>query len=138
MEAERIRMREQSEAIEKQRLQDQARMEAERAEIRREQEQLRREAEERAEAERQRVLAERRAAEEWELAAKQAAEEAARVARLEALRPEIEKAEMFGDNLMKGASLMLDDLGSPFWKPQAMEAVRRCALEVLGIARGEA
>lgn len=138
LEAERQRMREQAEAIEKQRLQDQARMDAERAEIRREQEQLKREAEERAEAERQRVLAERRAEEAKELEAKRATEEAARIARLEALRPEIEKAESFGNEMLTDARKTLESLGNPHWSAQALEAVRRCALEVLAIARGEA
>lgn len=120
LEAEKQRMREQAEEIEKQRIQDAARMEAERAELRREQEQLRREAEERAEAERQRALAERRAEEEKELAAKQAAEEAARLARIEALKPEIEKAEAFHQAMLTDAKDTLTSLGNPSWSEMAL------------------
>ena len=61
----------------------------------------------------------------------------ARLARLEALKPEIEKAETFGNRLMGEAVRILQSLGEPHWSVEAMESVRRCGLEVLMIARGE-
>ena len=126
MEAERIRMREQAEAIERQRLQDVARMDAERAEIRREQEQLRREAEERVDVERQRVFAEQRAA-----------EEAARLARLEALKPEIEKAGTFFKAIDNWADSYLATVGAP-WADSALVSIDRACIEIRkNVERGE-
>lgn len=116
----------------------QRQLEEHQAEVRRQQEEIRKEAEAKAEAERQRVLTERLA--EDERLAKIAADEAeaARVARLEALKPEIEKAEMFANRMAETSAAILVSLGKPAWGGEAMAAVRRCGLEVLRIARGEA
>ena len=127
IEAERQRMRLHAEEIERQRLADQARIDEQREELRQQQE-----------AERLRILAERQAEEAKELEAKRAAEEVARLARIEALRPEIDKAESFGNEIIIDSKKTLESLGNPHWSASAMESVRRCALEVLGIARGEA
>jgi hypothetical protein len=112
-------------------------LEEQQAEVRRQQEEIRKAAELKAEEERQRVLAERRA--EDQRLAQIAAEEAEvyRLARLEALKPEIEKAETFGNRLMVHAVEILRVLDQPHWSVEALESVRRCGLEVLGIARGE-
>ena len=64
--------------------------------------------------------------------------EATRQARLEALKPEIEKAETFANRLMAHAVEILRVMDQPSWSVEAMESVRRCGLEVLMIARGEA
>jgi hypothetical protein len=112
-------------------------LEEQQAEIRRQQEEIRKVAELKAEEERQRVIAERLA--EDQRLAQIAAEEAEvyRLARLEALKPEIEKAETFGNRLMIHAVEILRVLDQPHWSVEALESVRRCGLEVLGIARGE-
>jgi hypothetical protein len=137
LEAERQRMREQTEEIERQRLQDVARMEAERAEIRREQEQLRREAEERAEAERQRVLAEQRAAEDRKIAEVAEQVKAAEAARLEALRPEIEKAKEFCDAMVVDAKHRLDLLGNPSWGEMALTEMADCLRHITDRVSGD-
>lgn len=84
------------------------------------------------------VAADRRAEDERLAAINRQQKEIARIARLEALKPEIEKAETFGNALTLASSDILASLGVPHWSVGAMESVRRCALEVLGIARGEA
>ena len=84
------------------------------------------------------VAADRRAEDERLAAIERQQQEVARLARLEALKPEIEKAETFGNALLTDARDELARLGDPHWSAGAMESVRRCALEVLMIARGEA
>jgi hypothetical protein len=63
--------------------------------------------------------------------------EVARQARLESLKPEIEKAERFANRLIADAVDILHNMGQPSWSVDAMESVRRCGLEVLMIAKGE-
>ena len=46
-------------------------------------------------------------------------------------------AEQFANRLAENAAAILVSIGKPAWGGEAMAAVRRCGLEVLGIARGE-
>lgn len=62
--------------------------------------------------------------------ARAAAEERARLeaeeqrALIERLRPELEKAKLFGDRLLEGASLLLDDIGRPEWSESVLGGLR--------------
>ena len=138
LEAERQAMAAEREAMLHQQQIERKSLEIQQAELNRQHESIRFNEERKAEAERQRVLAERKAEEARlaVIAAEQA--KAARIARLEALKPDIEKAETFGNRLMVHAVEILRVMDQPHWSVDALESVRRCGLEVLAIARGEA
>ena len=138
LEAERQAMAAEREAILHQQAIERKSLEIQQAELNRQHEAIRYNEERKAEAERQAALLIRR--QEDERLAKIAADEAkaARVARLEALKPDIEKAETFGNRLMVHAVEILRVMDQPHWSVEALESVRRCGLEVLAIARGEA
>lgn len=138
LEADRQAMAAEREAMLHQQQIERKSLEVQQAELNRQHEAIRYNEERKAEAERQRVLAERKA-EDARLASIAAdLEKASRIARLEALRPEIEKAETFGNRLMVHAVEILRVMDQPHWSVDALESVRRCGLEVLAIARGEA
>jgi seryl-tRNA synthetase len=123
-EAERIRQAEElrirAEEIERQRQADEAvlaeqrrAMEAEREELRRQQDEIRKAAEEKAEAERK----------------------AEKLARLEALKPEIEKAENFAQCMITDAQDSLLRLGNPEWGNDAMHAIRNCGATIISLVQ---
>ena len=137
LDSERAAMSAEREAMQHQQQIERRALEEQQAEVKRQQQEIQREADRKAEAERQQVLAER-VAEENRLATIQVEQaKAARIARLEALRPEIEKAERFANRMAEASAAILISLGKPAWGSEAMESVRRCGLEVLRIARGE-
>lgn len=106
------------------------RMETERAELNRQAEELR--ARQEAEtAERIRQQNEARKAEEDRMAAVARAEsEAAEAARLEALKPEIEKAESFTKLVMAYSFDMLIGLGKPSWAGLAMQEIESACNQI--------
>jgi len=122
--------------IERQRLADEAvlaeqrkAMEAEREALRQQQEELRKaELARQAEAERLAAI-ERQAAE----AKAKAEREAAQAARLEALKPEIEKAQGFAECLVTDAMDSLQRLGNPAWGDDAMHIIRNCGSSIVAL-----
>ena len=135
---EEIRIRHEEMQAERMKIEaERSAMLAEQAELRRLKDEHQAEIHARAEAERQKVLAERRAEDDRAEQIRKNELEAARLARLEALKPEIDKAETFGKALMKEAQRVLLAMNQPHWGQEAEESVRRCALDVLRIARGE-
>jgi len=134
--AEELRVR--AEEIEKQRRADEAAMaeqrkamEAEREELRRQQEVIRKaEAEALAKADAEAV--EKRRMERKAAEAKAEAERvAALAARLEALRPEIDKATNFAECMITDAQDSLERLGNPVWAGDAMHAIRNCGSAII-------
>jgi len=128
--AEELRVR--AEEIERQRRADEAvlaeqrkAMEAEREELRQQQDVIRKAAEEKA-------AEERKAAEKKAKVERDAAE----AARLEALKPEIEKAELFANELKDAASKILEKLGNPDWSDSAFASVELCVAHVIKGVRG--
>lgn len=114
--AEELRIR--AEEIERQRLADEARlaeerkaMEAERETLRQQQEQIRKSADAKAKAER----------------------DAAEAARIDALKPEIEKAQKFALMLSAEAAACLNTLGLPDWSDDALAWVKRCGQEIVSL-----
>ena len=114
--AEELRIR--AAEIEKQRLADEAvmaeqrkAMEAEKAELFRQQQELRKAAEAKDKAER----------------------EAAELARLELLKPEIEKAQGFAECLVTDAQDSLVRLGNPAWGDDAMHIIRNCGSSIVAL-----
>lgn len=63
--------------------------------------------------------------------------EVARQARLEALKPEIEKAETFANRLAEMSAAVLVSMEKPVWGPSAMMIIRQAGIAVIKIARGE-
>ena len=63
--------------------------------------------------------------------------EVARQARLEALKPEIEKAETFANRLAEMSAAVLVSMEKPVWGPSAMMIIRQAGIDVIKIARGE-
>lgn len=63
--------------------------------------------------------------------------EVARQARLEALKPEIEKAAMFANRLAEMSAAVLVSMEKPVWGPSAMMIIRQAGIDVIKIARGE-
>ena len=63
--------------------------------------------------------------------------EVARQARLEALKPEIEKAAMFANRLAEMSAAVLVSMEKPVWGPSAMVIIRQAGIDVIKIARGE-
>lgn len=116
--AEELRIR--AAEIEKQRLADEAvmaeqrkAMEAEKAELFRQQQELRKAAEAKDKAER----------------------EAEKLARLEALKPEIEKAQGFAECMITDAQDSLIRLGNPEWAGDAMHAIRNCGAAIISLVQ---
>lgn len=116
--AEELRIR--AAEIEKQRLADEAvmaeqrkAMEAEKAELFRQQQELRKAAEAKDKAER----------------------EAEKLARLEALKPEIEKAQGFAECMITDAQDSLTRLGNPEWAGDAMHAIRNCGAAIISLVQ---
>ena len=69
------------------------------------------------------------------IAAKQ--KEATQQARLEALKPEIEKAETFANRLAEMSAAVLVSMEKPVWGPRAMMIIRQAGIDVIKIAKGE-
>jgi hypothetical protein len=116
--AEELRIR--AGEIEKQRLADEAAlaeqrkaMEAEKAELFRQQQELRKAAEAKDKA----VIA------------------AEKLARLEALKPEIEKAETLAQSIITEAQNSLILLGNPEWAGDAMHAIRNCGAAIISLVQ---
>ena len=63
--------------------------------------------------------------------------EVARQARLEALKPEIEKAAMFANRLAEMSAAVLVSMEKPVWGPSAMVIIRQAGIDVIKIAKGE-
>ena len=63
--------------------------------------------------------------------------EATRQARLESLKPEIEKAETFANRLAEMSAAVLVSMEKPVWGPRAMMIIRQAGIDVIKIARGE-
>ena len=63
--------------------------------------------------------------------------EATRQARLESLKPEIEKAETFANRLAEMSAAVLVSMEKPVWGPSAMVIIRQAGIDVIKIARGE-
>lgn len=63
--------------------------------------------------------------------------EVARLARVEALKPEIEKAETFANRLAEMSAAVLVSMEKPVWGPRAMMIIRQAGIDVIKIARGE-
>ena len=129
--AEATRIREEREEEERKlRVQEQARFEAEREAIRKEQEQMRAEAA-RLAAERKIIEDERRVIAEREREAEAARAKIAEESRIEALRPELEKANRFIGKLMDFSIDYLNDIGKPAWSEKAMRRVEMCCREIV-------
>jgi F0F1-type ATP synthase membrane subunit b/b' len=86
-------------------------MEAELENLRQQQEEIRKAAEAKAKAER----------------------EAAQAARLEALKPEIEKAQGFAECIVTDAMDSLQRLGNPSWGDDAMHIIRNCGSSIVAL-----
>lgn len=63
--------------------------------------------------------------------------EAAEAARLEALKPEIEKAESFAKLLRSNVADMLIGLGQPWWSPHAMREIEAACNQITMIVTGQ-
>lgn len=131
MEAEREAMLHQQ-AIQQRQLEEQQ------AEVRRQQEEIRKEAEAKAETERQRVLAERRAEDKRLSEIALAEAQAAEAARIEALKPEIEKCDSFTISLDAWVDNYLTTIGRPSWSESALALVEKACIEIRrNVERGE-
>ena len=120
---------EQRKAMEAKLAEERRAMEAEKEALRQQQEELRK-AEIARQAEADRLAAiERQAAE----AKAKAEREAAEVARLEALKPEIEKAQGFAECMVTDAMDSLQRLGNPAWGDDAMHIIRNCDSSIVAL-----
>ena len=63
--------------------------------------------------------------------------EVARLARMEALEPEIQKAAVFANRLAEMSAAVLVSMEKPVWGPRAMMIIRQAGIDVIKIARGE-
>ena len=131
---EELRIR--AEEIERQRLADEAVMAEHRKAMEAEREELRRQQDETARLEsirRKRIQDEEEAESlrQWEL--EQAAIAAEKLARLEALKPEIEKAENLAQSMITDAQDSLQRLGNPAWAGDAMHAIRNCGATIIAL-----
>jgi len=120
---------EQRKAMEAKLAEERMAMEAEKEALRQQQEELRK-AELARQAEVERLAAiERQAAE----AKAKSEREAAEAARLEALKPEIEKAQGFAECLVTDAMDSLQRLGNPAWGDDAMHIIRNCGSSIVAL-----
>lgn len=129
--AEQMRLdAERAAEAERQRIEREA-IEAERAEMRREQEELQRQ------QQALRAKAEAEAAEQRRIAREAEEERQAEVLRLrlEALKPEIEKAEAFVSALLIAAEDSIRRLNSPGWSDEALQAVKNCGRSIVAMVR---
>ena len=82
-----------------------------------------------------RIQDEEQAAQEQE-AKRQAAEYAAALAaRMESLKPEIEKAENLAQSMITDAQDSLARLGNPAWSSDAMHAIRNCGATIISLVQ---
>lgn len=125
MAEQRRKAAEELEVLRRQQEAERQKLAAEQAEVARQQKEIR-----------DRIEAERKAEQQREENARKAAAEAERLAKLEALKPEIEKAEAFGMALLTNAEDELQRIGAPSWADAAKEEVRRCGAEIVRIVRG--
>jgi colicin import membrane protein len=137
LDSERKAMAAEREAMQHQQQIERRALEEQQAEVRRQQQEIQREADRKTEAERQRVLAERKAEDDRLAVIAAEQKEVARQARLEALKPEIEKAEMFANRLAEMSAAVLVSMEKPVWGPSAMMIIRQAGIDVIKIARGE-
>jgi hypothetical protein len=122
MAEERARMKAERETVEAKQAEERRLMEADRAEMRRQQEEL------------QKHQAELRAKAETEAAELRRKErETAEAARLEALKPEIDKAQSFAECLITDARDSLIRLGNPTWGDDAMHLLRNCGASIVAL-----
>ena len=138
MEADRKALEAEREAMLHNQAVQRKQLEEQQAEVRRQQEEIRAEVERKADAERQRLLAERKAEDERlsKIAADEA--EAAMVARMEALKPEIEKAALFMQAVDNFADDYLTKIGRPVWSESALVSIERACIEIRrNVERGE-
>jgi len=106
-------------------------IEAERAELRRQQEEVAR-----LEAIRRKRIQDEEEAEnlrKWN--EEQAAIAAENLAHLEALKPEIEKAENLAQSMITDAQDSLMRLGNPEWAGDAMHAIRNCGATIISLVQ---
>lgn len=113
-------------------------LEEQQAEVKRQQNEIQAGFDRAARRERERVAAERQAEEKGlALVAAQKAE-AAEAARLEALKPEIEKVAKFCTELGDWADRYLTDIGGPSWSKSALDSIERACIEIRrNVERGE-
>lgn len=129
MAEERARLKAECEAAEVKQAEERRQIEADRAEMRRQQAELQKhQAELRAKAEAE-AAEQRRKEREAEEARKAEAE----AARLEALKPEIDKAHDFAQSMITDAQDSLVRLGNPTWAGDAMHAVRNCGATIIAL-----
>ena len=124
MEAEMAEQRrkaaEELDALRKQQEAERKKLEAEQAEVARQQKEIR-----------DRLEAERKAEQIREENARKAAAEAERLARLEELRPEIEKAQAFTQAILTDAVDELKRLGNPPWRLMAVDKIEEACKAVV-------
>jgi colicin import membrane protein len=129
MAEERARMKAEREAVEARQAEERKAMEADRAEMRRQQEEIaKHQAELRAKAEAEAAELRRK-----EREAEEARKAEAEQARLEALKPEIDKAHDFAQCMITDAQDSLVRLGNPAWGEDAMHAIRNCGAAVIAL-----
>lgn len=126
LDSERKAMVAEREAMQHQQQIERRTLEEQQAEVRRQQEDIRIAEVRKQMAENHRVAV---------IAAEQ--KEATRQARLEALKPEIEKAETFANRLAAMSAAVLVSMEKPVWGPRAMMIIRQAGIDVIKIARGE-
>jgi hypothetical protein len=130
---ERARLKAEREDAEVKQAEERKAMEADRAEMRRQQEEIaKQQAELRAKAEAE--AAEKR---RLEKEAEEARKAEALAARLESLKPEIEKAENLAQSMITDAQDSLIRLGNPAWAGDAMHAVRNCGATIIAVVARE-
>ena len=125
-----------AEEIERQRLADEAVMAEQRKAMEAEREELRRQQDETARLEsirRKRIQDEEETENLRKWNEEQAVIAAEKLARLEALKPEIEKAEDLAQSMITDAQDSLVRLGNPSWGGDAMHAVRNCGATIIAL-----
>jgi hypothetical protein len=131
---EELRIR--AEEIERQRLADEAVMAEQRKAMEAEREELRRQQDETARLEsirRKRIQDEEETENLRKWNEEQAVIAAEKLARLEALKPEIEKAHDLAQSMITDAQDSLVRLGNPSWGGDAMHAVRNCGAAIIAL-----
>lgn len=134
--AEELRVR--AEEIERQRLADEAVMAEQRKAMEAEREELRRQQDEAARLEsirRKRIQDEEETENLRKWNEEQAVIAAEKLARLESLKPEIEKAQGFAECMITDAQDSLIRLGNPEWAGDAMHAIRNCGAAIISLVQ---
>lgn len=132
--AEELRIR--AEEIEAQRKIDEVAMAEERAKLNAEKEAVRKQAEENARVAaiaRKKIQDEEEAENLRQWQAEQERLKAAEAARLEALKPEINKVQSFVECMVLDAQHELTRLGNPAWGDDAMHTIRNCASSIVAL-----